>query len=291
MSLNPRNERQEAKKFLYGLCIFLALMLGFPSLANLWFSFNEVTFHNLTGEGFAGFENYRKALSNPKLWDALGYSLKFGIVATIFEVGLALFMVFTLHPLLLRKPWLTALLMMPIMVAPSLMGVMYRLILNEFTGSIPGYLNLLGFHVTLMSRSMIQYTVIAIEVLQWTPFAFLILLTARQSLPYELEEAAAIDGAMGLKYSFRVVLPIISPAIFIVTFIRFIDSFRVFDHIFVLTGGGPGSRTSSISIYIYKLFFQRSELGESVALSFVLLVVSLTLLYFGLKLVIRKETS
>ena len=259
MSLNPRNERQEAKKFLYGLCIFLALMLGFPSLANLWFSFNEVTFHNLTGEGFAGFENYSKALSNPKLWDALGYSLKFGIVATIFEVGLALFMVFTLYPILLRKPWLTAVLMLPIMVSPALMGVMYRLILNEFTGIIPGYLNLLGFHVTLMSRSMIQYTVIAIEVLQWTPFAFLILLTARQSLPYELEEAAAIDGAMGLKYSFRVVLPLISPAIFIVTFIRFIDSFRVFDHIFVLTGGGPGSRTTSISIYIYKLFFQMKK--------------------------------
>ena len=212
--------------------------------------------------------NYKKALSNPKLWDALGYSLKFGIVATIFEVGIALFMVFTLHSLLLRKPWLTAVLMLPIMVSPALMGVMYRLILNEFTGIIPGYLNLLGFHVTLMSRSMIQYTVIAIEVLQWTPFAFIILLTARQSLPYELEEAAAIDGAMGLKYSLRVVLPLISPAIYIVTFIRFIDSFRVFDHIFVLTGGGPGSRTTSISIYIYKLFFQRSELGESVALSF-----------------------
>jgi multiple sugar transport system permease protein len=96
---------------------------------------------------------------------------------------------------------------------------------------------------------------------------------------------------MGLKYSLRIVLPLISPAIYIVTFIRFIDSFRVFDHIFVLTGGGPGSRTTSISIYIYKLFFQRSELGESVALSFVLLVVSLTLLYFGLKLVVRKEQS
>ena len=289
MNLNPRSERKEATKFLYGLCIFLAIMLGFPSIINLWFSFNEVTFHNLTGEGFAGIENYKKALENPKLWKALNYSLKFAVIATIFQVTLALFMVFTLHPLLLRKPWLTAILMLPIMVSPALMGVMYRLILNEFTGIIPGYLNMFGFHVTLMSRSMIQYTVIAIEVLQWTPFAFLILLTARQSLPYELEEAAAVDGAMGIKFNFRVVLPMITPAIIIVTFIRFIDSFRVFDHIFVLTGGGPGSRTTSISIYIYKLFFQRSELGEAVALSFILLVISLTLLYFGLKLIVKKE--
>ena len=58
MNLNPRSERKEATKFLYGLCIFLAIMLGFPSIINLWFSFNEVTFHNLTGEGFAGIENY-----------------------------------------------------------------------------------------------------------------------------------------------------------------------------------------------------------------------------------------
>ena len=284
-------ERKEAKSFLYGLCIFLAIMLGFPSLANLWFSLNDVSFENLTGDGFSGLENYRSALSNPKLWDALGYSLKFGLIATVLEVTLAIFMVFTLHPLLQRRPWLTAILMLPMMVSPALMGVMYRLILNEFTGIVPGYLNMLGINLSLMGRGLIQYTVVAIEVLQWTPFAFLILLTARQSLPYELEEAAAIDGATEMGFNFRVVLPLITPAIIIVTFIRFIDSFRVFDHIFVLTGGGPGSSTTSISIYIYKLFFQRSELGEAVALSLVLLVASLTLLYFGLKLAVRKERT
>ena len=284
-------ERKEAKSFLYGLCIFLAVMLGFPSLANLWFSLNEVSFQNLTGEGFSGLENYKNALSNPKLWDALAYSLKFGLIATVLEVTLAIFMVFTLHPLLQRKPWLTAILMLPMMVSPALMGVMYRLILNEFTGIVPGYLNMMGINLSLMGRGLIQYTVVAIEVLQWTPFAFLILLTARQSLPYELEEAASIDGASEMGFNFRVVLPLITPAIIIVTFIRFIDSFRVFDHIFVLTGGGPGSSTTSISIYIYKLFFQRSELGEAVALSLVLLVASLTLLYFGLKLAVRKERS
>ena len=290
MNLQAR-ERREAKIFLVGLCVFLALMLGFPSLANLWFSLNEVSFHNLTGDGFAGLNNYKEALSNPGLWKALGYSLKFGVIATFLEVSLALIMVFTLHPLLARKPWLTAILMMPMMVSPALMGVMYRLILNEFTGIVPGYLNLLGFHVSLMGRAMVQHTVIAIEVLQWTPFAFLILLTARQALPYELEEAAAIDGATETGFNFKVVLPLITPAIIIVTFIRFIDSFRVFDHIFVLTGGGPGSSTTSISIYIYKLFFQRSELGEAVALSLVLLFASLVLLYFGMKLAVRKEPS
>ncbi len=284
-------ERRRARVFLAALCAFLALILGFPALANLWFSLNHVTFQNLTGDGFAGLANYVAALSDPGLWDALGYSLWFAVVCTIAEVGIALALVFILHPLLLRRPWLTALLMLPMMISPALMGVMYRLILNEFTGLVPGFLGMLGMTVNFLSRANIQFTVVAIEVLQWTPFAFLILLTARQSLPYEIEEAAALDGAIGWRFDFMVVLPLILPAILIVSFIRFIDSFRVFDHIFVLTGGGPGNSTTSISIYIHKLFFRQGELGEAVALSIMMLVASLILLYFGLRVAVRGRPS
>ena len=77
------------------------------------------------------------------------------------------------------------------------------------------------------------------------------------------------------------------PTIIIVAFIRFIDSFRVFDHIYVLTGGGPGNTTTSLSIYIYKLFFNQNVLGEAVAVSIMLLVASLTLLFAGLRLAVR----
>ena len=284
-------ERREARIFLAGLCVFLALLLGFPTLANIWFSFTNAKFTNLFGAGFAGFSNYSAALVDPDLWQALGYSLRFGVVCTVFEVGAALVLVFILHPLLLKRPWLTGILMLPMMVAPALMGVMYRLILNEFTGLVPGYLQMLGWSVQFLSASSIQSTVIAIEVLQWTPFAFLILLTARQSLPYELEEAAAVDGATGLLYNLAVVLPNILPAMVLVTLIRFIDSFRVFDHIFVLTGGGPGNSTTSLSIYIYKLFFQQNQLGQAVALSVMLLIASLMLLVFGLKLAVRRTPA
>ena len=282
-------ERREARWFLSGLCIFLAVMLGFPTAANIWFSFTGATFTNLFGAGFAGLSNYQAAIVNPDLWHALGYSLRFAIICTVIEVFAALALVFILHPLLQKWPWLTGILMLPMMVAPALMGVMYRLILNEFTGLVPAYLELLGFTGAFLSAGSIQYTVVAIEVLQWTPFAFLILLTARQSLSYEMEEAAAVDGATGFAYNTLVVLPSIVPSIVLVTIIRFIDSFRVFDHIFVLTGGGPGNSTTSLSIYIYKLFFQQSQLGQAVALSVMLLIASLALLLSGLKLAVRKK--
>jgi multiple sugar transport system permease protein len=284
-----QGERADARLFLVGLCLFLALMLGFPTLANLWYSFSNVSFENLSGSGFVGFANYVEALSNPRFLDALGFSLRFAVITTIVEVGAGLVLVFILHPLLLVRPWLTGVLMLPMMVSPALMGVMYRLILNEFTGPVPAYFEMLGYTVNFLGKNNVYFTIVAIEVLQWTPFAFLILLTARQAVAPELEEAAAVDGATGFRLTMLVLLPMMFPTILIVGFIRFIDGFRVFDHIFVLTGGGPGNRTTSISIYIYKLFFAQSQLGEAIALSVVLLLASLTLLYSGLRLVVRRN--
>ncbi|MBB5752436.1 carbohydrate ABC transporter permease [Prosthecomicrobium pneumaticum] len=283
-----QGDKAEARVFLAGLCVFLALMLGFPTLANLWYSFSDVSFQNLASTDFVGLRHYADAVANPRMWTALGFSVRFALLTTAIEVGIGLVLVFVLHPLLTKRPWLTGILMLPMMVSPALMGVMYRLILNEFTGLVPGYLELVGISMNFLGRANVYATLVAIEVLQWTPFAFLILLTARQGVAYELEEAAAVDGATGLRLFLHVILPIMLPAIAIVAFIRFIDGFRVFDHIFVLTGGGPGTQTTSISIHIYKLFFVQNRLGEAVALSVMLLVAALALLYFGLKLVVRR---
>ena len=282
-------ERANARSFLIGLCVFLALMLGFPTIANLWYSVSDVSIYDLAGTTFVGLSNYAEAIANPNLWDALGFSLKFAVICTVLEVVFAFVLVLVLHPLLTKRPWLTAILMLPMMVSPALMGVMYRLILNEFTGLVPAYLYMIGLPINLLGRNWIYETVIAIEVLQWTPFAFLILLTARQAIAGELEEAAAVDGATGAAFNWRIVLPVMVPTLIIVSFIRFIDSFRVFDHIFVLTGGGPGNRTTSISIYIYKLFFTQSEIGEAVSVSVMLLVASLALLYAALRLAVRRN--
>jgi multiple sugar transport system permease protein len=284
-------ERAEASYFVVALCLFLGLMLGFPALANLWYSFSNFSFRDLTGGSFVGFANYRQAITNPGLWSALGFSLRFGLICASIELVFALALVFVLHPLLSKRPWMTGLMVLPMMVSPALMGVMYRLILNEFTGVIPAYLEVVGWPINFLGKNNVYYTVIGIEILQWTPFAFLILLTARQAIPIELEEAAAVDGATGAWLNALVILPNMAPTIIIVAFIRFIDSFRVFDHIYVLTGGGPGNTTTSLSIYIYKLFFNQNVLGEAVAVSIMLVVASLTILFAGLKLAVRARTG
>ena len=174
-------EQASARYFLVGLCLFLSLMLGFPALANLWYSFSNFSFRDLTGGSFVGFTNYLQAVKNPGLWSAFGFSLRFAAICMAIELIVGVLLVFVLHPLLAKRPWLTGILMLPMMISPALMGVMYRLILNEFTGVIPAYLSLLGYPFNFLGRNNVYYTVIGIEVLQWTPFALLILLTARQS--------------------------------------------------------------------------------------------------------------
>jgi multiple sugar transport system permease protein len=152
---------------------------------------------------------------------------------------------------------------------------------------VPLYLEMLGLTPNLLGPDWVLTTVIVIDVLQWTPFALLLLLTARQTIPGELYDAARADGASAWQTLRRVTLPLLVPAIAIAGFIRFIDSFRVFDHIYVLTGGGPGDQTTSISIYIYKSFFQKQQLGVAVAASMVLLALSLAMLFAIMRFMLR----
>ncbi len=280
-------DRREARGLLAGMCVFLVVMLGFPALANIWYGLSDVSFQSIRDASFIGLDNYLSQITSKRFWQAMWFSLQFAVISTALQMALALVLVVALHPLLLKRPWLTALLMLPMMISPALMGVMYRLVLNEFVGLVPLYLEIVGFYVNFLGPENVYATVVAIEVLQWTPFAFLILLTARQALPAEMEEAANMDGARGFNMLWFIELPMMKPAIVIAAFIRFIDSFRVFDHIFVLTGGGPGSKTTSISIYIYKLFFNQDAIGEAVAVSIMLLLMALALLYAAMRLIFR----
>jgi multiple sugar transport system permease protein len=254
----------------------------------LYYSLTSLSFRTLRNPTLIGFGNYLETLSDPKFWEALGFSLQFGLICAGLEVLLGLLMAVLFQPLLERHKPLLALLLLPMMISPALLGIMYRLILNDFVGVVPRYLQLLGVPaMDLFGPQTALLTLVIIELLQWTPFAFLILYTALQALPQELLEAATVDGASAWQ-SFRfVTFPLLIPALVIAGFIRFIDSFRVFDHIFVLTGGGPGTATTSIAIYIYKHFFQADALGPAIAASILLLLLSLIPLIISMRLAVR----
>ena len=166
---------------------------------------------------------------------------------------------------------MVAVLIAPMIVAPAMMGLMYRLVLHEFAGPLPYYLYMwFGSSPAFLTAENVFLTVFTIEVLQWTPFAFLLFLTAYTAIPADLREAASVDGTRPWRMFWHIELPLMLPTLGIALFIRFIDGFRVFDNIFVLVGSGPGGSAMSMSIYIYETFFRAGDIGKALAASILL---------------------
>lgn len=259
---------------------FLLLFLALPTLVNLVYSVSEVDFETLRSPRLSGFGNYAAALGDPAFWRAAWFSTRFALITATAQVAVGLFLAVFLAPLLQARSWTLAVLMAPLMVAPALVGLMYRLVLHEFVGPVPHYAwELFGVRPAFLSGDALFWTLVTMECLQWTPFAFLLFHMAYGAIPLELREAAAVDGATGWRLLRFIELPLMAPTLAIAFFVRFIDGFRVFDNIYVLVGSGPGGSTASMSIYIYEAFFRQGAIGRAVAASVLLFAASFALLW------------
>lgn len=274
------------------LTAFLIALLGFPLLLDLLYSVSRVGFENIRAPELSGLGSYAKALADPEFWAAAWFSLRFGLIVASIQVVAGLVLAIFLAPLFAARPWLIAFLMLPMMVAPALVGLMYRLILHEFVGVVPYYLlEWYGDFPAFLGRQWVFTTLVVIETLQWTPFALLILHSAYAAISPDVREAAALDGATGLRQLVSIDLPLMLPAIGVTAFIRFIDSFRVFDNIYTLVGSGAGGSTTSMSIYIYQAFFKVGDIGLAVAASMLLLAASFVVLWTINRLTARREPA
>ena len=145
----------------------------------------------------AGLENFKMVLEQPQFWEALRFTIIFALAVTILEclLGFALALVFDRK--FPGKTFLFSVTLVPIMIAPSLMAVMYRLILNENIGIVPGILQKFGIEISIFDQRYIFWTLVTLDALQYTSFAFLLIYAALQNMPSEVYESAAIDGASG----------------------------------------------------------------------------------------------
>ncbi len=221
----------------------------------------------------AGLENFKMVLEQPQFWEALRFTIIFAVAVTIFEclLGFALALVFDRK--FPGKTFLFSVTLVPIMIAPSLMAVMYRLILNENIGIVPGILQKFGIEISILDQRYIFWTLVTLDALQYTSFAFLLIYAALQNMPSEVYESAAIDGASGRQIIAKITIPILKPAIAIIAMLRLIDSFRTFDTIYIMTGGGPGTSTQTIGIHIYKTAFITGDFGMASAMSVLLVML------------------
>lgn len=259
------------------LLLFFLLMVLFPAGYAVYLSLHNVSLGQ-ESSGFKGFFNYAKVLQDGQFWHSIGFTLRFAVTVTVVELLLGFLLALLFNRAFPGKRVLLSTVLLPIMVAPSLMGIMFRLILNENNGAATYFLSQMHLEVNLFDPGVVVPLLMVLDVIQWVPFTFLILYSGLQSLDRGLYEAAAVDGASYWRTTLQIVLPAIAPIFFIAAFLRGIDAFRTFDVIYVLTNGGPGNVSKTASIYIYETAFKSGDIGGAAASSIVIALILLLLI-------------
>jgi multiple sugar transport system permease protein len=240
-------------------------------------------------------QNFTRLASDNFFLDALSHTLVYALVALTFEFLLGLSLAVLLNGRLRGRNFFRATLLIPMMLPPVVVGVVWRLMLNPNFGAINGTLKGFGLPTEALtwtaSPRLALASVIMVDIWQWTPFMFLILLAGLQAIPQEPYEAAKIDGSSHWQTFRHITLPLLKPAILIALLLRTMDLLRVFDQIFILTEGGPGFATETISLYIYRTAFRFGDFGYAAAMSFVLLLVTNIISLFYIRLLQRQETA
>jgi multiple sugar transport system permease protein len=223
-------------------------------------------------------QNFVRLVGDQFFLSALGHTLVYAVVALTLEFLIGLALALLLNAQLRARGLARALLLLPMMLPPVVVGVVWRLMLNSNFGAVNGTLKGFGLNTEALtwtaSPKLAMASVIIADVWQWTPFMFLILLAGLQAIPQEPYEAALIDGSNAWQTFRHVTLPLLKPAILIALLLRTMDLLRVFDQIFILTEGGPGFATETVSLYIYRTAFRFSNFGYAAAMSFVLLLIT-----------------
>ena len=222
--------------------------------------------------------NFTRLVSDNFFLTAMAHTFIFAVAALTCEFLLGLGLALLLNSQIRGRGFFRATVLVPMMLPPVVAAVVWRLMLNPNFGAINGTLKQIGVNTEALtwtaSPNLAMLSVIAVDVWQWTPFVFLVLLAGLQAIPQEPYEAALIDGSSRWQTFWHVTLPLLKPAILIVLLLRTMDLLRVFDQIFILTEGGPGFATETISLYIYRTAFRFFDFGYAAAMSFVLLALT-----------------
>lgn len=231
-----------------------------------------------TSEGTWTLAQYARLLADRFFGIALLQTFAYTLGALVLEFGLGLLLALLLHTQLAGRNVFRAILLLPMLLPPVAVAVIWRLIYNPNFGLINGSFKSLGVDTSgwmwIAGQKTALLSVILVDVWQWTPFMFLLLLAGLQSLPVEPYEAAKIDGASGWQTFRDITWPLLKPTVLVVLLLRVLDLVRIFDQIFILTEGGPGFATETASLYIYRNAFRFFNLNYAAALSFVLLALT-----------------
>jgi multiple sugar transport system permease protein len=258
------------------LVALLVVFTVYPLLYNIWLSFHEFVPKRRALE-FVGFENWIQLWGDTRFWSSMGVTFVYFFVALFFQVTLGMAIALLLDAELPGFGMLRAVLSMTLVIPPAIAGMMFLLMQDPQFGVLTYFLSQLGLldqtSPILSTSSTALAGVLVVEIWQWTPFMVLIFMAGLRALPTEPFEAAMIDGASAWQTFRRLTLPMMSKVIAVAILLRGIDLFRVFDYVFVMTSGGPGTATYSMSYYAWQQTFTATNWGYGATISLVSLLI------------------
>lgn len=261
---------------LFPLSLVLLALVAFPLVELV-----RMAFSNLTLSGgdfnwsFSGLDNFHSMLNDQIFWTSVYQTLILVSVAVLLEVILGTALAIIVEGLGRSATLARNLLIWPVIVTPVAVGVTFSLILNPEFGILNVFFGALDLPTQswLSSTTWALPTVIAVDVWHWTPFVFLLVLAALAGIDRSLYEAARTDGASAWQVIWHVTLPGISPTIATAALLRIVLGFKVFDEIYLLTSGGPGTSTEVISTYIHDVFATQGNLGYGSFLALTVIII------------------
>lgn len=275
--------------YFYSLALPTLILLFCMTIYPLLYSFTiSMTKYNLISFSakrvFIGLSNYVRLFSDEffisSSWNTGKYVFGAVVIEFTFGFGIAL-LLFRLKRF--GKPLLT-LFLLPMMLTPIIIGLMWRFMLNYDVGLVNYIVELIGFRrfPFLAEKSTSLLSIILVDAWQWTPFVVLLLYSGLQTVPVSSYEAAKIDGASEIQLIRYITLPALRHTITICLLIRGMDALREYDKVYTMTYGGPGNATETVSFYIYRQGFKFFNMGYAAAGSYLLLILTIVVAQFFL---------
>lgn len=238
---------------------------------------------------FVGIDNYKKYFQDKRMWFSLGNTTFFTVVSVFFELILGMLIALLINRAFKGRGLIRASVLIPWAVPTAVAAMMWGFLYDGQSGIVAHYLDVLhvipGASWLLSTGSGGLFSVILADVWKTTPYMALLLLAGLQTIPNALYEASSVDGSNKWQQFFKITLPLLKSSILVALLFRTLDAFRVFDLIYVLTGGGPANSTESISVYAYKILFAQQNFGEGSTLSVIVFLCVALISFIYVKLI------
>jgi multiple sugar transport system permease protein len=274
------------------MLILIALSI-FPLIFNIFYSFTDYYYLSRKDIAIVGFENYKNIFEDVYFRQAIYNTVKFTILAVFFETLIGLAIALLVNSVQKGRKTLRTVSLIPTLLPPVTVALIWQIMFSNNYGIINKLIGGIGIGPVnwLMDVNTAFYAILAIDIWQYAPFAFLLIYASLQSVPQGQYEAARIDGAGAIQQFYYVTLPNIANGVIMVILLRTIDTFRLFDKVNILTKGGPANSTATITQYIYQYGVKGLKVGYGSAAALIMTVIVLILAGAYIKRSFQKQNG